>query len=85
MIGTIVAMASGVVASAGTGALAKTVFTKVLTSSESQKIMVKVGMYCVTAMAGAAVGTFVATETTKTIEGAKLIVRTIKSKIESKE
>ena len=85
MIGTIATVASRIVASAGTIALAKTVFTKVLTSSESQKIMVKIGMYCVTGMAGAAVGTFAATETSKTIEGAKLIVRRIKSKIESEK
>ncbi len=85
MIGTILSVGAGVVAGAGTGALAKEVFVKVLTNPESQKIMVKVGMYCVTAAAGAAVSGFVTNETAKTIEGAKLIVRTIKSKIESKK
>lgn len=89
IIGTALVMGSGLVASAGTGALAKAVFTKLLTQEESRKAMIKIGMYAVSAAGGAAVGKyfFESTEViVKSVEnGIGSIKQIIKDKKESKK
>jgi len=85
VIGTMVIMGSGFIASAGTGALAKAVFTKVLTSEESQKMIIKIGTYAVTATVGGAVGTYVMETVRPVIRTVDLGVDKLKLKIKNKK
>lgn len=89
IIGTVLVMGSGFVASAGTGALAKAVFTKMLTEEESRNTMIRIGMYAVAAAGGAAVGKYFVESTGAIVEsvenGIGSIKQMIKDKKESKE